>query len=286
MKLASKARHLIGALRHKNASALVINESDLALLETVEHLKRIGFTRIVIAGLTQVNPLAPDDIPYIPLAPDTDLADLLSKISSALVGQWFHFCFNGEFLHFPFSETRTIDDFCGFLGEERRASAQTIIVDLYSEYLRDAPNVIKPDQAFFDAAPYYYEEISDLTLEDAEEEEVAQALDIYGGLRWRHSEYFPEDRQILNRAALIKGQKGVLLNPDLTFADLNLRSLACPWHRSPTTAMTSFRALRYLYAKPSARSNIDRMTWSHAQPSKGDGQQLSELGFFEYGQWF
>ena len=288
--MASDLQNLTQALKAKRAAALILNEDGVGLSETAAHLKSLGFTKIVVASYPNIQAPRHPDYEVIHLAAYPEPARLLESVIANLNGQWLHFCFTGEFLFYPYAETRTIDDFCEFLAEERRDSAQTTVVDLYFPELTDAMTNSDITNSYFDIAPYYSKPvpISEelLELEKQELIDISPAISVYGGLRWRLAEYFPQDRQCLNRAALIKCQPAVTLNDDLSFADMTLASYKCPWHHSPTTAQLSFRAAKYLQASPAARNAAPSLKWSQSVKCQGKSAQLIDYGFFEYGQWF
>ena len=51
---------------------------------------------------------------------------------AAAPGTWLYYCFNAEYLFFPFCETRTVGEMLTFHTEERRDAMLTYVVDLYA----------------------------------------------------------------------------------------------------------------------------------------------------------
>lgn len=265
-------------LSSDSVGALVLNEDDIGLSDTIDHLRQLGFETIVIANLAETA-LSLDDVPSLQF-PAAPRHEILTKLIQEIKGSWLHICFNAEFLAFPFSETRTIKDFTGFLQDERRKAAHVTVVDHYAVDLGASEYGFSKQDAQFDRSGYYARHSE--TPEDPKE----PIVDIFGGLRWRYEEEFPEDRRTCNRAALFRCREDLVLGPDFKFTDQHMNTLQCPWHHSATAALRSFRAAKYLMINPGSRTRINDLTWPQSTQCDWSSQQLMELGFIEPGQWF
>ena len=160
-------------LSSDSVGALVLNEDDIGLSDTIDHLRQLGFETIVIANLAETA-LSLDDVPSLQF-PAAPRHEILTKLIQEIKGSWLHICFNAEFLAFPFSETRTIKDFTGFLQDERRKAAHVTVVDHYAVDLGASEYGFSKQDAQFDRSGYYARHSE--TPEDPKEP-------IVGYLRW------------------------------------------------------------------------------------------------------
>lgn len=266
------------------AVALVFAEDEVGLGATVRHHARIGFRNIVL--------LAPPELPLpadcaelchrvdFDLAQDLPLHEALNLAIAALPGRWIYYCYNAEFLHFPFCETRSIEEFTAFLAEERRRSAFTYVVDLYSNDLEAHPLGYSLESAHFDAAGYYA--LTRWTENGPAERQVS----IYGGLKWRFEEHLPYQKRRIDRVSLFRAEKGLTMDADHYLSDEELNTYQCPWHHSPTVAVCSFRTAKYLKANPGSTFEIASFNWPFSRKFHWNSQQLMDLGLMEPGQWF
>jgi len=131
------SRSLIQAFRPpdlaKGPVAIVFDEDGVALGETLVHLRRAGFAEIFLMGAvmrglpSEAGPvrLLPSGVPTRDSARET-----LSAAIAALPGRWLHYCYNAEFLFFPFSGHRRVGEMLAFHAEERRSAMITTVVDL------------------------------------------------------------------------------------------------------------------------------------------------------------
>jgi hypothetical protein len=60
------------------------------------------------------------------------LPEAVNRIAEAAAGSWVYYCYNAEYLFFPFCETRTVRDLLSFHAEERREAMLTYVIDLYA----------------------------------------------------------------------------------------------------------------------------------------------------------
>ncbi|MEO1562315.1 MAG: hypothetical protein AAFR98_02670 [Pseudomonadota bacterium] len=276
--MASTAAQIARSLQGTGIAALIINEDGIALAETLRHLRACGVSHVVIAHRNDT--LTTDlDCPSFTLG-NGALEKELTAIIRLITDQWLHLCFNGEFLAFPFAESRSLLDFCTFLQEERRRTAHVTVVDHYAGDLASSEFGISLQDAWFDAAGYYARHSQTPT------DPVEPIVDIYGGLRWRYEEEFPAERRRVNRAALFRCRADLELTSDLRFTDPHMNTLQAPWHHSPTGALRSFRAAKYLVINPGSRKRIATFKWPQSVACDWTSSQLMDLGFIEPGQWF
>ncbi|MEM0942540.1 MAG: hypothetical protein AAGI70_01210, partial [Pseudomonadota bacterium] len=64
---------------------------------------------------------------------------------------------------------------------------------------------------------------------------------------WRFEEVLAPEP--MGRTSLFRADAGVLLGPDLSFAEPAYRSISAPWHHSPTGAVMTLRRLRALLGR-------------------------------------
>lgn len=266
--------------------AALFVEDDCLITESVQHHLRLGFRNILL--------LSPE-----PVALPEDLSDKVSNLHwhtrrpaahveaiNALIravpeGTWLYYCFNAEFLYFPFSETRQIGEMLAFHVEERRSAMLTYVVDLYAADLKQHPNAASLDNAYFDHTGYYA-----LARTAPDNSSKERQLDFFGGLRWRFEEYMPRESRRIDRISLFRAQRGLRVAPDHRFNIEEYNTYACPWHNNLTAAIASFRAAKALMKNPGSRDDIRSFIWSNSRPFEWRAQQLMDLGLMESGQWF
>ena len=201
----------------------------------------------------------------------------------AFPGLWIYYCFNSEYLFYPFCETRTVRDLIAFHAEERRDAMLTYVVDLYAGDLTRFPNAVSLEEAHLDRSGYYA-----LARQDPENNwhPKERQLDFFGGLRWRFEEHVPQTRRKIDRISLFRAKKGLTLRPDLTFSDEEYNTYACPWHNNLTATVCSFRTAKALKANPGSKWVISTFGWHNSTAFQWHSQQLMDLGLMEPGQWF
>ena len=272
----------------KLPAALVFAETPTDIQPTLEHLVRKGFG--VIALLTDYEVALPPElasrihvIDWNVHAPNA-VPDAVNRIIRACPGVWLHYCYNGEFLFYPFCETRDIRDLTIFHTEERRSAFFTHVIDLYAPDLSSHPDGVDVAQAHLDRLGYYALNRMDPATGYVEARE--RQIDCYGGLRWRFEEHVPHDRRRIDRISLFRAAKGLQLRDDHTFNVEEYNTYACPWHNNITLALCSFRTARALRINPHSRKAIGTFRWSHSTRFDWHSQQLMDLGLMEPGQWF
>jgi hypothetical protein len=268
--------------------AIVMAEDGVEVASSVAHHLRLGFRPILL--------LAPRDLRLLPevdaavtridhdVFAEGALTDAVSRIARATKpGTWIYYCYNGEYLFFPFCETRTAAELLAFHAEERRAAMLSFVIDLYATDLSRFPNAVDRDSAHIDRSGYFALARKEPAKEwDAKERQ----LDFFGGLRWRFEEHIPAPRRKIDRIALFRAAPGLTLRPDFTLGDEELNTYACPWHHNLTSATLSFRTAKALRTNPGSRYDIHGFAWRNSVPFSWHSQQLMDLGLMEPGQWF
>ncbi len=264
---------------------VILVEDDVEVATTIRHHQSLGFKALVV--------LIPDDIrlPFsleqqvhrIPYAMTRDgaLEEAINSLIAAAPGVWFYYCYNAEYLFYPFCETRTVGEMLAFHTEERRDAMLTYVIDLYAGDLDAHPSAISLENAHLDRSGYYA-----LARHDADKNICERQLDFFGGLRWRFEEHIPAPRRKIDRIALFRAQKGLRLKADHTFTDEEYNTYACPWHHNLTATICSFRTAKALKRNPGSTFDIHSFKWHNSAPFEWHSQQLLDLGLMEPGQWF
>jgi hypothetical protein len=265
---------------------LVLSEDGVELDSTVRHHLDCGFRRVVV--------FAPDDHEIAPERADAVVrvcCDVMEgealdvavngAIGLAPPGTWMAYVYNAEYLIFPFAGDRMIGDLCAFCAEERRSSVLTYVIDLYAGDLAAHPDGVDPSEAYFDRRAHYA-----LPRYGQDGRAKERQMDFFGGLRWRFEEHVPYERRRIDRIAVFRTKRGLMLRPDHTFSDEDYNTYACQWHNSPTAAIASFRVAKSLRRNPGSRAAIGDFRWSGSERFSWSSQQLLDLGLMEPGQWF
>ena len=66
----------------------------------------------------------------------------VNAVIAAAPGIWLYYCYNAEYLFYPFSESRTIGEMLTFQTEERRDAVLSYVIDLYAGDLDEFPNAV------------------------------------------------------------------------------------------------------------------------------------------------
>ncbi|PWJ10354.1 hypothetical protein [Jannaschia seohaensis] len=262
-------------------------EDGVELASSLEHHLALGFAAIVLALAPGVPLPAPLPDRVHPLRLDRRPDDLAPVVVNALLagrpaGAWTGWCYNAEFLHTPFCETRPVGAALAFCAEERRDHLIAVLADLYPADLTAHPGGVDRESAMLDARGYYALGRWDPALRA----EKPRQVDIHGGLRWRFEEHVPWTRRRIDRVALMRARPGLRLLPDHRVSVEEMNTIQCEWHHSMTACITSFRAAKALATNPGSRAAIRGFRWDGSVPFTGGAQQLMELGLMEPGQWF
>lgn len=266
--------------------AVVLIEDDAAVTETLHHHLRLGFRHVLA--------LSPEPV-RLPEALTGRVTGLrwntrdasawpgaINAILSAVpAGTWLYYCYNAEFLFFPFCETRSAGELLAFHAEERRDSMLTYVIDLYSPDLTRDPDAVSLSDAMFDRAGYFA-----LGCKGSDGQPLERQLDFHCGLRWRFEEHIPPARRKIDRIALFRAAPRLRIDARHRFNIQEYNTYSCPWHHSLTAAIVSFRAAKALATNPGSRETIGDFRWRNSEPFQWRSQQLMDLGLMEPGQWF
>jgi len=197
--------------------ALILIEDFAEVESTLTHHLRLGFDNVIAfapAPLSLPAELAARITEVRLPAYDPDAANAaLNGVISRAPGRWLYYCYNAEYLFFPFCETRNVGEMLAFHAEERREAMLTYVIDLYAADLDRFPDAVSPETAHIDASGYYALARKDPSTGHPKERQ----LDFYGGLRWRFEEHVPMDRRRIDRIGLFRAADGLRLLPDHRF---------------------------------------------------------------------
>lgn len=270
-------------LHPKGPYALILLEDGAEVAGTVAHALAAGFREVLVFGNPELHPADHDAIHLI--AHDMHGAGALCEVVNGVIGiapeVWLHYCYNAEYLLYPFCEHRTVGELTAFVTEERRSTVMTYVVDLYSNDLGLHPNAVAPGQAHFDTAGYYA-----LQRFSPDGKPLERQLDFFGGLRWRFEEHVPWAKRRIDRIGLFRAYKGLELQADHTFNDPEYNTYSCPWHHNISASVCSFRTAKALMNNPGSKHAIPHFWWKNSEPFQWSSNQLMQLGLMEPGQWF
>lgn len=257
--------------------AVVLAETRYLLPETVARMEGLGAAGVLVIGADTEGLFSGES------APDTAVADILApgaaaaalnRVIGAFHGRWIAWCYNAEFLFFPWCESRTLTDITTFLGEERRRILYCYALDLYADPLPERGTPPDAAELQFDATGYHA-----FPKEDGR-------LDIYGALGWRFEGMVPHAQQHVGRASVFRADRGIEIGPEMRFDAVDYASVSCEWHHNPTGAVMSLRRARALMTNPGFAGVRDRLVWAGSRRFEWSSAQLLELGMIEPGQWF
>lgn len=275
------------ALLTKGPVALIFVEDDVEVATTLRHHLQSGFETVVA--------FMPDalELPEAVAAKVHRVAfdcrvaeDVFSAVNrvirTATPGCWLYYCYNAEFLFFPFCETRSVTEMLRFHTEEKRDAMLTYVIDLYAGDLGEHPNAVALDDAYLDKSGYYAQARYLGTNSTPEERQ----LDFFGGMRWRFEEHIPWSSRKIDRISLFRARSDLELLPNHTFNAPEYNTYACPWHHNLTASICSFRTAKALKRNPGSSFDIKTFRWRNSVPFEWHSQQLLDLGLMEPGQWF
>ena len=271
----------------KGPVAMVFIEDDVEVDSTLRHHLDTGFTTVMA--------LMPDDFSLaedvkdrvirlsFDVAGSDKFAEAVNQVIEAIPQRWIYYCFNAEYLFFPFCETRAVSEMLAFHTEERRDAMLAYVVDLYAGDLDAHPDAVSLEDAHLDRSGYYALARNDPDNHNYPKE---RQLDFFGGLRWRYEEHIPLERRRIDRIALFRAKPGLKLRDDHTFNEDEYNTYACPWHHNLTASIVSFRAAKALKRNPGSTFDIENFKWHNSAPFEWHSRQLLDLGLMEPGQWF
>lgn len=267
--------------------AVILAEDDVEVESTVAHHLHLGFRTVFLlcAAGVDVPATCTADPRVEPAAFDIFTRGAREAAVNAVIeaapGQWIFYCFNAEYLLFPFCESRTVGEMLAFHAEERRDAMLTYVVDLYAGDLGKYPDAVSLDEAYLDRSGYYAlgRQRPDGTFHERQ-------LDFFGGLRWRFEEHVPPERRRIDRISLFRARPGLKLGADHRLNDEEFNTYACPWHHNLTAAVCSFRTAKALKRNPGSTFEITTFRWHNSATFEWHSAQLLDLGLMEPGQWF
>ncbi len=274
------------ALLAKGPVAMIFVEDEVEIATTLRHHLACGF-RSVLAFMPEDFDLPADVGEKVhriafDCGPRGAEFEAINRMIAAAPGTWFYYCYNAEYLFYPFCETRSVGEMLTFHAEERRDAMLCYVIDLYADDLEKFPNAVSLEHAHLDRTGYYA-----LARPDPETGHPRERqLDFFGGLRWRYEEHVPKQRRKIDRIALFRAAPGLKILPDHSFNDQEYNTYSCPWHNNLTAAICSFRVAKALKRNPGSTFDIPTFRWHNSVPFEWHSRQLLDLGLMEPGQWF
>ena len=271
----------------KGPIAAIFAEDEVELDTTLRHHLDLGFAS-VIALMPAEFALAGDvAAQVVRVDHDTDVsghvAAINAIIAAAPTATWVYYCFNAEYLFYPFCETRSIGEMLSFHAEERRDAMLTYVVDIYAGDLNQHPDATALEDAWLDKSGYYALARTDTANHDHPKD---RQLDFFGGLRWRYEEHIPAPRRNIDRIAIFRTKDKLNMLEGHVFDDEEYNTYACPWHNNLTAAIASFRTAKALKRNPGSTFDIETFKWHNSARFEWHSRQLLDLGLMEPGQWF
>jgi len=151
----------------KGPIALILLEDEVEVGSTIRHHIDAGFKSIITFGVADIT--RPDDLPAHVHHVDFDATQrdatltVVNSVIEKAPKQWLYYCYNTEYIFFPFCENRAIGEMLAFHTEERRDAVLTYVVDLYAGDLHEAPTAVSLDNAFAQHPDYSWARITRLT---------------------------------------------------------------------------------------------------------------------------
>lgn len=270
----------------KGPVALIFVEDLVEVESTITHHLKAGFRAVLVFAPEAL--VLPEEVEakvhrigYNMHAPKALTRAINALIAAAPAGTWMYYCFNAEYLFYPFCESRSVHELLAFHTEERRDAMLTYVIDLYAPDLTRNADAVNLPEAMLDRAGYYA-----LNRVDATGTSKDRQFDFFGGLRWRFEEHIHQTRRKIDRIALFRTKPGLELRDDHTFSDEEYNTFACPWHNNLTAAIVSFRVAKALKRNPGSTFDVPNFRWYNSVPFQWHSQQLMDLGLMEPGQWF
>ena len=269
--------------------AMIFAEDETEIDSTLRHHLDLGFKSVLflapdafgvadeLAADTRITRIRHD------LAAGTRVSETVNAVIDKAPGLWLFYCYNAEYLFYPFCEARSVGELLAFHADERRDAMLTYVIDLYAPDLERHPDAVCLKEAHIDRSGYYALGRPD---PDNHNHPRERQLDFFGGLRWRFEEHIPANRRKIDRISLFRATPGLRLRDDDTFSDEEYNTYACPWHNNLTAALVSFRTAKALKRNPGSTFGIHSFKWRNSVPFEWHSRQLLDLGLMEPGQWF
>ena len=270
----------------KGHVALIFVEDDIEVGTTLRHHIDCGFKHVVVfmPDAFELPKDLSDRVHRVnyDMSADAALEKAVNGVIKAVPDIWLYYCYNAEYLFYPFCETRTVGEMIAFNVEERRSTIMTYVVDLYANDLEKFPNAVSLDHAHMDRSGYY----ALARMKPGTEWPEERQLDFFGGLRWRFEEHISEASRKIDRVGLFKSSKELVLRGNHTFNEPEYNTYSCEWHHNLSAAIMSFRTAKALKRNPGSAFDIQSLQWHNSAPFEWHSRQLLDLGLMEPGQWF
>ena len=271
----------------KGPVALIFIEDLVEVETTIRHHQLAGFRETVVFAPPELRlPVLMEDAIHrvsYNVSDEGAVEAAVNAVIDAAPGIWLYYCFNAEYLFYPFCETRNVCELIAFHAEERRDAVLAYVIDLYASDLGVYPDAVSLELAQLDRSGYYALARPDEANHNHPKE---RQLDFFGGLRWRFEEHVPPKRRKIDRIALFRTAKGLMLRDDHTLNVEEYNTYACPWHNNVTMSLCSFRTAKALKTNPGSKYDIRTFQWHNSIRFNWHSQQLLDLGLMEPGQWF
>ncbi|MEM9522571.1 MAG: hypothetical protein AAF982_01015 [Pseudomonadota bacterium] len=269
--------------RFRGPLAMIFVEDLIEVDTTLRHHLDLGFREVVLFAPPEL--ILPRDLAETVHRvaynyTSQNAFDQINRMIAAAPGLWMYYCYNAEYLFFPFCESRSIHEMTVFMAEERRDAVLTYVVDLYAADLNRYHTAVSLSDAYLDKSGYYAQS------RDGAGGPKERQLDFFGGLRWRFEEHVPPSKRRIDRIGIFKAVKGLKILPNHVFNVEEYNTFACPWHNNLTAAVCSFRTAKALKMNPGSTFDIPSFEWRNSTKFDWHSQQLMELGLMEPGQWF
>ncbi|MBV0912720.1 glycosyltransferase family protein [Anianabacter salinae] len=270
----------------KGPVAMVFCEDLVEIESTVRHHLDAGFVEVLLFAppTIELSRLIEEEVQRI----DHDivvagaLQAAVNRVIAAAGDIWLYYCYNAEYLYYPFCETRSVAEMLAFHAEERRGAMLTYVIDLYASDLSKNPNAVNLRDAWLDRTGYY----ALARKGGPHDHPMDRQLDFFGGLRWRFDEHIPPEKRKIDRVSLFRAKPGLTLRGNHTFSDEEYNTYACPWHNNITATVCSFRTAKALKMNAGSTFDIGKFKWHNSTRFDWNSMQLMKLGLMEPGQWF
>jgi hypothetical protein len=211
----------------------------------------------------------------------SNISQKMNAIISALPRQWIYCCYNGEYLFYPFCESRSIGEMIAFTTEERRMTIPTTVVDLYAGNLRQSPDWVDVTNTYLDRLGYYAQ-----IRQDAQNVPLERQVNIFGGLRRHFEKHVPWEKRRLDRVASVSGRSWVEIPARFHLQPARIQHNFLPM-ASQCNRSCRLISGRQIFAPQSGQPQCHlQFSMARIRAIKWHSQHLMDLGFMEPGQWF
>ena len=138
----------------KGPVAVVLAEDQVDVATTLQHHLGLGFAVVVLLADDAIE--VPADlasrIERVTYDPHIDNAMIvaINRLIRDAPDIWIYYCYNAEYLFYPFCETRSVREMLAFHTEERRDAMLSYVIDLYADNLDRFPDAVSLEHANLD----------------------------------------------------------------------------------------------------------------------------------------